>query len=218
MLTAVSIVAAVAMQAVAGEWFPPPVSVSQYGVGPWGWMFSVFVVTMAAAPLVLERCSPRRPRIVRTVLWIGFLGALVMAVVRTDSGGAQASVNAKVHMVGSIVSLAFVPLGILMVLWMCGRAARVVGLLEIALVEVSIGLLLAAASGFDTAGLGAARSWAFWQAVASVACIVMVLTMAAVLMTSGRADPSRNAGHGPRENHTPTATPSGEGPSILVQE
>ena len=211
-LTVVSTVAAVAMQAVAGEWFPPPVSVSQYGIGPWGWLFSVFVTTMSAAPVMLERCSMRRPRVVRTFLLAGLAGAVVMAVVRTDSGGAQASLNAKVHMVGSIVCLTFVPLGMLMVLWLRGGTARIVGLLEIVVVEVSIGLLLAAAFGADTAGIGPTRSWALWQAVASVACVVMVVTLAVALRPSGRT------GRGSLGDHTPATAASGAPSSILVQE
>ncbi len=208
----VSTVAAIAMQAVAGQWFPPPVSVSQYGIGPWGWLFSVFVVTMSAAPLVLERCSPRPSPAVRGFLWTGLAGALVMAVVRTDTGGAQASWNAKVHMIGSIFCLAFVPLGMVTALWLRGGAARVVGLLEIAVVEVAIVLLLAAAAGLDTAGLGPTRSWAFWQAVASVVCVLMVVTMAVAL---------RPPGGGRRElleDHTRPDAPVGGDASILVQE
>lgn len=210
-LVVTSAATAVAMQAVAGQWFPHPVSISQYGIGPWGWLFSVFVVAMSASPLVLERCSPRRPRIVRAFLRAGLAGALVMAVVRTDTGGAQASLNAKVHMIGSIVCLTFVPLGMLMVLWLRGGVARTVGLVEIVVVEAAIALLLAAAFGVDSAGLGATRSWALWQTVASVACVVMVVTMAVVLRPRAPAVPTRG-------DHTRATTPAGGAPSILVQE
>lgn len=208
-LTVFSTASAIAMQAVADQWFPPPVSVSQYGIGPWGWLFSVFVVTMSAAPLCFERLSARRPRIVRSMLWLGLAGALVMAVVRTDAGGAQASVNAKVHMVGSIVCLTFVPLGMFAVLWLRGGAARLVGIVEILMVEASITLLLCAAAGLDTAGLGPTRSWALWQAVAAVICVLMVVTMAIVLRSRGGAL---------RGNHTDTAAPERRPSSILVKE
>ncbi|MEO5834401.1 MAG: DUF998 domain-containing protein [Nakamurella sp.] len=207
-LTVLSTAAAVAMQAVAGRWFPPPVSVSQYGIGPWGWLFSVFVVTMSTAPLYLERLSARRPRLVRLMLWAGLAGAVVMAVVRTDSGGAQASLNAKVHMVGSIVCLTFVPLGMFALFWLRGGAARIVGFVEILLVEVSITLLLCAAFGLDTAGIGAARSWALWQAVASVASVLMVVTLSVVLRP-GRDD---------RRNHTGRPVPDEARSSILVKD
>jgi hypothetical protein len=60
-------------------------------------------------------------------------------------------------------------------------------------------LLLLAAVGLDTAGLGPPRSWAFWQAVAVVLCEVLTVTMAVVVgaRTSGRPGepaPSRQPG------------------------
>jgi hypothetical protein len=180
LLTACSTAAAVAMQAVAGQWFPPPISISQYGIGPHGWLFSVFVVTMGAAPLCFERLCAHRQRYARVILGVGLAGAVVMALVRTDSGGAQASVNAKVHMVGAIFCLFCVPLGMFLVLWLRGGRGRLVGLMLIVGVYGAIALLLAAAAGLDTAGLGPTRSWAFWQAVAAVVSMVMVATLAAV--------------------------------------
>lgn len=212
LLTVLSTAAAIAMQAVADQWFPPPVSVSQYGIGPWGWLFSVFVAAMSAAPWCFVRVPAVGSRLARGFLGVGLAGAVVMAAVRTDSGGAQTSAHAKVHMVGSIVCLFFVPLGMLLVLWLRGGGARLAGVLEIAVVEASIVLLLCAAAGWDTAGLGAARSWAFWQAVASVMCVVMVVTIAVVLW------PSVSTRDRPRQDHTAATRPHRDDASILVQE
>jgi hypothetical protein len=181
-LTAASIVLFVAMQAAAGVWFPPPISVSQYGIGPWGWIFSLWVTCISLAPVCLERALARRrtgrASLGRILLAVGLAGAFVMAVVRTQAGGAQTSLNAKVHMVGSIMTLACMPLGILALLWMLGRGWRWAGIVLTCVVACSLFLLLFAAAGYDTAGLGPHESWAFWQSVAVLTCVLLVGALA----------------------------------------
>jgi hypothetical protein len=182
LLAAASIVLLIAMQAVAGQWFPPPISVSQYGIGPWGWIFSLWAVSVSVSPWCLERAFPQRgwrPAVSRGLLRVGVVGAFVMAAVRTQAGGAQATWNAKVHMVGSILALGCLPLGITAALWGLGRFWRRIGLIELTAVAVSLALLLYAAAGYDTAGMGAPRSWAFWQMVAVIVSTVLILTLSA---------------------------------------
>lgn len=210
LLVGLSLLAGLAMQAVADQWFPPPISVSQYGIGPWGWLFSVCVVAMAAAPLVLR--GPDRPRRARILLWIGLAGALVMAIVRTDTTGNQTSPNSRVHTVGAVLFLVMLPMGTAAVLRLRGGWVGRLAAWQLVLVEGAGVLLLAAAFGLDTAGLGPARSWAFWQAVASVGCWLMVLTLIVV------SRPSRRAVDGVREDHTDAPGQAVQPPSILVQE
>ena len=179
---AASILLLLVMQVVSGVWFPPPISVSQYGIGGWGWLFSLWAISLAAIPICLLRAmevAGRRRYVLGSVLiYTGAVGALVMAVVRTQAGGDQVNWNAKVHMLGSIVASVMIPFGILAVVWTVGRGWRAVVAFEVALVAVALVLLLMAAGGLDTAGLGRERSWAFWQMVAVLLSEVMFATFA----------------------------------------
>ena len=165
------------MQAIAGQWFPPPVSVSQYGVGPYGWVFSLAVLSLALAPTLLVRALPDPSRLSRALLWTGLAGCVVMAVIRTDPDGAQQSWNARVHMVGSIVTLTFLPLGMVAALWRLGGRWRWWAVGQTAVFAATMTLLVLAAYGHDTAGLGSHRSWALWQAVGLTVCIVLIATL-----------------------------------------
>jgi len=186
------------MQALAGQWFPPPVSMSQYGVGRWGWVFSLWVVSFSLAPVLLEQALPHRSMLTRVLLLLGLTGTIVMAIVRTDAGGAQVSLNAKIHMAGSIFCMAFLPLGMLSGMWRRGVRWRWLGIAEAGFVAVTMALLLFAAAGYDTAGLSASRSWAFWQAVAVVGCLAMVGSFAVM---------TRRAVVPPMSDHTLSNTP-----------
>lgn len=181
LMTLAAVVLCVAVQAVAGVWFPPPISLSQYGIGPQGWIFSLWVLTLAAAPIISQSLVPQRTRWGARFLLVGAVGTAVMAVVRTDVGGEQGSVNAKIHMVGSILALFFIPLGVAVVLWACGRVWRWVGLIMLTAIAASLVLLLLAAAGLDTTGRGPQLSWVWWQTVAAVLdhLIVLVLGLAA---------------------------------------
>jgi Protein of unknown function (DUF998) len=181
-LVTASVVCCIVMQAVWGQWFPPPISMSQYGVGPWGWIFSAWAITIALGPVCLERAVSsalsRRMSLARWLLTVGAAGSLVMAVVRTQEGGAQQTWNAKVHTVGSIAALTFLPLGILAVVWWMGPRWRLWAAIIVGLITASLLLLLLAASGVDSAGLGPSQSWAFWQTIAIVLCQVLTVVMA----------------------------------------
>lgn len=190
--TAASVCFVLLMQAVSGQWFPPPISISQYGVGPDGWIFSLWVVTLALAPVLLGFVLPaadRGVRLGRVLVLVGLVGSLVMAVVRTDPGGAQESVNAQIHTAGSVVGLVFLPFGMVALLWHRGPRWRRPSVTLLGVTAVGLILLLFAAGGADTAGLGPARSWAFWQTVAVVASSVHVIVLTIAVGGSGRGVP-----------------------------
>ena len=105
----------VVVQVVAKDPFPPEISLSQYGLGGAGWLFSVWVVVLASSPLLLLRYRPV-PGPAGWLLAIGFAGTVVMAIVRTDEGVQQMSTHAMVHMAGAVIGLVFLPLGMVLVL------------------------------------------------------------------------------------------------------
>jgi len=172
----------VVVQVVNDDPFPPEISESQYGLGGTGWLFSVWVLVLAGCPLLLLRSRPV-PGPARVLLMVGFAGAVVMALVRTDLGAGPMSWHAKVHMFGAVLALVFLPLGILSAL-RCARR-RWFRLAE-GIVAAGLlvgGLILLAAIGLDDAGLGPARSWAFWQGILLVLEMLLVSLYAVVIKT-----------------------------------
>lgn len=173
---------------IAGDPLPPEISFSQFGLGPNGWLFSLWVLLLPTAALLFWSVAPRRPRAALILLGIGAFGCLVMAIVRTDAGGLQASGNAQIHTAASVLALFGVPYGSFVLLWTHGRVWRGVGLALAAAHTVGIALLLLAATGLDTAGLGPSRSWAFWQFIAVLADHGLVLALAVATNVALRSD------------------------------
>jgi hypothetical protein len=172
----------IAVQVVNDDPFPPEISLSQYGLGSAGWIFSAWVIVLAAGPLLLLRYRPV-PGPARTLVRIGFLATVVMALVRTDEGGPQMSVHAKVHMAAAVLALVFLPLGIVCALRYAERRWYRLGVALVAVGAVVGVLILLAAAGLDTAGLGPARSWALWQGTLIVIEMLLVTLFAAVIRT-----------------------------------
>ena len=166
------------VQAVAGDALPPDISVSQYGVGPHGWLFSVWMVTIAAGPAVLYAYRPVRGWGARWWIAVGVLGTAVMATVRTDPGGLQESINAKIHMVGAVLALAGLPIGMLCALMVAARSWRRCAMALVALSAASLELLLISAGGVDTTGAGSVTSWSLWQSVALAVDMLLLVALA----------------------------------------
>jgi hypothetical protein len=172
----------VVVQVVNDDPFPPEISLSQYGLGGTGWLFSVWVIVLATAPILLLRYRPV-PGPARVLVAIGWVGTLVMALVRTDEGAPQMTAHAKVHMAAAVVALVFLPLGILFALRYAERRWFRLGVVLVAIGGVVGALILLAAAGVDTAGLGPARSWALWQGTLIVIELLLVTLYAAVIQT-----------------------------------
>lgn len=175
----------IAVQIVSRDWLPPAISFSQYGVGPHGWIFALYLLSFALAPVCLDRALPTT-RTITVMLLVGLAGCAVMAIVSTDPGGLQQSLRAKVHMVGSVVGLSLTPLGMAGSMWIVRRVPRPITLVVVGFSALSLILLVVSAFGVDTLGVGSATSWAVWQTCAALADVVLL-----VLMTvSGRPRPT----------------------------
>ena len=189
----------VVVQVVAKDPFPPEISLSQYGLGGAGWLFSVWVVVLAGSPLMLFRYRPI-PGAAGWLLALGFAGTVLMAIVRTDEGVQQMSAHAMVHMVGAVIGLLFVPLGMVLVLRYAARPWPAVAIATMGTGVVVGMLILVSAAGVDTAGMGAAQSWALWQGTLVVIEMLLVTLYAAVVSTidprshrAGRPSPVQSA-------------------------
>jgi hypothetical protein len=164
----------VLVQVVAGDIFPPELSLSQYGLGPHGWLFSVWVIALATSPLLLFKARPV-PGPAKWLLVVGYLGVWTMALVRTDEGIQAMSPHAKVHTYGAVLAMVFLPLGILAALRYSTRFRRLAAVLGITTGVIGV-LVLLSAVGLDTAGMGAPKSWALWQGT------MLILEMALVTL------------------------------------
>ncbi len=172
----------VVVQIIAKDPFPPEISESQYGLGGLGWVFTAWALALAAAPPLLQRAAPV-PGPARWLQWIGFAGAVVMALVRTDEGGGPMSWHARTHTVAAVVALIFLPLGMLAALRFADRRSRrIAGVLAVAGIAAAL-LVLVSAVGIDTTGLGAPESWALWE---GTLIVVDMLLVALCAVAAGR--------------------------------
>ena len=82
---------------------------------------------------------------------VGFAGAVVMAVVRTDEGVGVLTWYARVHMVGAVAALVFLPLGILFALRFADRRTWRLGV-GLPVAAGVVGALVLVSTGVDTVG------------------------------------------------------------------
>ncbi len=174
-----------AVQIASGDYLPPTVSVSQYGVGPYGWIFTGWMLCVAGSAAVVYFNSGVQWWPAAVLIGAGVLGTVVIAVIRTDAGGLQHSWHAKVHMVGAIMTLSALPIGLTLTALRLDRRLFRLALATAAVAAVALILLLTAAFGIDTLGSGAPAAWAFWQSVATVAEIMLVTELTVFLARRG---------------------------------
>lgn len=172
-----------ALQAISGDWLPPDISVSQYGVGSTRVLFSLFAIAVGLTPLLLDRAAPTG-RSTTIVLVIGAIGALVMATVPTDPGGLQHSVPARIHMGGSGLALVFIPAGAALLLARRFPRWRWWAWSLVLLSYAALILLLLAAAGRDVFGVGIARSWTWAQTGAIVSDLLLLAVVTGVLQAN----------------------------------
>jgi hypothetical protein len=182
------------MQLVSGDWLTPEISMSQYGVGPAGWIFSLWSVALAATIVVMTLVSPGATRLTRVAAWLGSVGAVVMAVVRTDAGGAQTSLQAKVHAVAAASMLLALFVALVLSLNRTRQPWRGVSWVLGLLSSVAMTLVVVTAFGVDLFGQDSHDAWAFWQGVSVIVDLVLVLIWAVVLGRAERWRPTRSGG------------------------
>ncbi len=190
----VGILLCLGMQAVNSDFFPPRISISQYGVGPRGWIFTCWAVGLAVAAKALQVGSGARRYGVSRWITVGGLGLVVMAVVRTDADGLQQSLHAKVHMGASFVALAVLPIGMALAMNQARARWRRTGWVLVVLIAGSLIMVLASAAGMSTLGLDGPDSWALWQALAVSMDMVFVGAFAISTFPGQQAGPPSSDG------------------------
>lgn len=190
-----------AMQAIAKDPFPPDISLSQYGLGGAGFVFSLWAIGLGVTPLLLLRYRPVGGP-AQPVAAVAFVAAVLTALVRTDEGGLQLSLAAKVHQVAAVVALVLIPLGVLYAMTTAVRRWWRLAVGIAVSTSVAALLLLFAAAGIDTIGTGAPASWALWEGMVGLLEMLLVSVYAATVTTVGRGvprpavvPPGRSTGH-----------------------
>lgn len=191
---AASLVLCVLVQWVNHDFLPPDISISQYGLGPHGWVFTVWVAMVALAVLTLQAGGTVRHHRVGNWLAAGSVGLLVMGVVRTDGDGLQQSLHARVHMIGSIVALIALPLGMALVMSHASPRWRTGSWILVGLSSLCLILVLISAAGVATPGLDAQRSWSLWQSVAVTSDMVLLAGFGVSSFQSRQQQPRAPAG------------------------
>lgn len=188
---ALGVVLCGAIQVLASDLFPPDISVSQYGVGPHGWVFTLWAVVLAISVPALLVARPGFPRAAVPWIVVGGLGLVLMGLVRTDAGGLQHSWHAKVHMIAALVGLVAIPFGMAVGLKTARAGWRRTAWLLVVLSAVALVLVLASAYGVAEFGLDAPHSWALWQSVAVTVDMALLVVFAVPGPAESGADPER---------------------------
>jgi hypothetical protein len=174
--TLAALVLFIGLQQINHDYFPPNVSISQYGVGPNGWVFTSWSALTVLGSLAVYAANPVRTRAVGYWLSIGGAGLLLMGIIRTDADGLQHSWHAKVHMISSIVALIALPIGLGLGLHWARKWWRRVGLTLLVLSDAALIMVGVSALGVATPGFDPEHSWALWQSVAATLDMVLLAT------------------------------------------
>ncbi len=187
---ALSLVLCVVVQWINHDFFPPDVSISQYGIGPRGWVFTLWAAMVALAVLTLQAGGTVHQHHIGNWLAAGSVGLVVMGVVRTDADGLQQSLHARVHMIASIVALVALPIGMALAMSHAKPRWRRTAWVMFGLSALCLVLVLISAGGVATPGLDAQHSWSLWQSVA-VTLDMLLLAGFALSSLPSRQDQQR---------------------------
>ncbi len=196
-----------AMQAVRGDWFPPEVSISQYGVGETGWMLTMTLLLMALASALLlvghyrQAGAPTLSVLLPWTIWT--LALVVMAFVPTNEWPGPLSLTGQIHQGAAIFGLFFAPIGAVAMAGIARRdspkstaaRARVVAIACAGLSWFFLTLLVLTNIDIDVTGLGYQDAWSLHQTVAVVLDIIVVFALIICLRarerrTTAQATPS----------------------------
>ncbi|SDP39987.1 Protein of unknown function [Nakamurella panacisegetis] len=188
-----SLVLCLLIQYLNHDFFPPDVSVSQYGVGPRGWVFTTWTAVVALAALTLRAGGSMNEHHVGYWLGAGSFGLVLMGIVRTDAGGLQQSFHAKVHMGASILALVALPIGMALAMDHACAWLRRSAWIFVVLGAVALVMVLVSAAGVATPGLDAPHSWAMWQAVAVTLDMLLLAAFAWASLPGNHDEVRRDA-------------------------
>lgn len=187
-----SVVASIFMQLGKDDFLPPKVSMSQYGVGPFGWTFTVTLFLLAGGSLAMAwsdvRRLPRPPRAVTIMTVVWAVCIMLTAMVPADPDLSQPTITGRVHTLVASLALIVLPIAAVIRVTLARRlppkALRVVICMIAIMSELSLIMLVVAAFGDDITGLGAHTAWAVYESSSVVLDVVLVYLLCAVARVS----------------------------------
>lgn len=185
----VGVIAAVAMQVVRGDFFPPENSMSQYGVGPDGWIFTIAVSFFGLGSLIFAVAGRQnRPAVSvgsTTFLALWAVCMILMGIIPADANASMPSLAGRTHMILAGLALIALPLaGFIQFNVASSRpaiAVQIIGSILCVLSELSLVLLLLTNVDIDITGLGQRDAWALYQSISVVADVAIIFLMGAFL-------------------------------------
>ncbi|MEO9198595.1 MAG: DUF998 domain-containing protein [Antricoccus sp.] len=190
-LAGLCVVGTISMQIVKHDWLPPTDSLSQYGVGKNGWVFSVAVGALGATSVTVGLLARAlgRPLITTIMLGVGGAGFIIDGLVPADAAASHPTIYGHIHLVAAVFGVVLVPVAAVVLCWQYRSKT-----FPMVTIVVSVGciitliLLLFAAADLALFGQSQEYMWALYQTIALIGTlIVLYLLRASLLVVDSRA-------------------------------
>lgn len=187
-----TIVSSIVMQIGKDDFLPPKVSMSQYGVGPFGWTFTVTLILLAAGSMTMLIADVRRlpvpPRAVLILISVWSVCVVLTALVPADPDQSMPTLTGRAHTLFASLALIVLPVAAVIRATIARRRPPKplrVAICVIALAsETSLALLVVAANGVDLTGLGPHSAWALYESSSVVLDVILVYLLCVVARIS----------------------------------
>ncbi|PRZ42850.1 uncharacterized protein DUF998 [Antricoccus suffuscus] len=187
-----TVVSSIVMQIGKGDFLPPKVSMSQYGVGPFGWTFTITLILLAAGSMTMAIADLRRfpppPRAVTILIAIWAVGVVLTGLVPADPDQSIPTLAGRAHTLFASLALIVLPIAAVIRVTMARRQPPKPLRITICVLafasELSLGLLVLAATGIDITGLGPHSAWALYESSSVVLDVVLIYLMCMVARIS----------------------------------
>lgn len=184
-LTTAGLLAGIAMQWIQHAPFPPSVSISTYGLGPNGWVFTLAMTSVgfATIPLLLaiHRQWPPIPRLVWPLMLTWVVCVLIVGWIRTSAPGQIVDGWVIVHRSAAVVGMIAFPVAVALLTVSrlrrreCTPLEAVLTLLLVTASEISLILVAAGSIGkFDITGLGYKHAPGLFEFAAALIDVVIM--------------------------------------------
>ena len=187
-----AVASSIVMQIGKGDFLPPKVSMSQYGVGLFGWTFTITLMLLAAGSVAMAvsdtRRLPRPPRVVTILIAVWAFCLVITALVSADPDQSVPTIYGRAHTLFASLALIVLPIAAVFRVTLGRRQPpkplRIAVCVIAVASEISLALLILAAMGTDFTGLGPHSAWAFYEASSVVLDVVLIYLLCVVARIS----------------------------------
>ena len=187
-----TVAASIVMQEAKGDFLPPQVSMSQYGVGRYGWSFTLTLTLWALASLAMAAAdvlrAPPPPVVVTALLVVWSICTVLVGIIRADEDTSAPTAGGRAHMLLAGLALIVLPIAALIRVSVGPRQPPILmgaAVCSLAVISgLSLLMLVLAAFGTDITGLGAHVAWALYETISVVTDVVIVYLLCLVARTT----------------------------------